>query len=609
MRLSPGDNLERYQIRGLLGWGGMAEVWEVRHRQLGTRHALKVLINPGDEQRVRLLREGEAQAGLSHPNLLPVSEILDVDGVLGLLMPLVEGPSLARLLEGHRPTHAQAFALIQAVCSGVQAAHAAGLVHRDLKPGNVLLDLSSGAVVPRVSDFGLVKGPDLGARLTGSLGVLGTPAYMSPEQLRRSRDVDARSDLWSLGVMLCELLTGALPFRADSIPALIEAHQQPPALGALSGELSGVLRALLQVDPRARLASCETLLRCLDALEPAPARDPLGADAPLAAIACGLQAPRPTASAVPTLHNLPSRRDGFIGREAELRSLRRAFASGARLVTVTGEGGVGKTRLAVEFSEAAASRWPDGVWLCDLAEARTEAALVQAVADALGLQGPLTSAALGEALAARGEVLLVLDTFEQVTHLASDTLGVWLEAAPSVSVLATSRQPLAVPDEVCLALDALAEIDALALFVQRMTSVRPDFVLTDQNQSQLIALVSELGGLPLTIELAAARARRLSPSRLLARLADRFTLLRSDASDRPPRQRSLHANLSWTWSLLTDAERDLLRRCAEHTDITAAALSSTEDALNALAEKHLLSRTGSRYRMSQNLSAFIRLPN
>jgi len=606
MKLIPGANVDRYQLRALLGWGGMAEVWEVQDRQTGARLALKVLLDPTREQRARLLREADVQTHLEHPNVLPALHVLEVDEVLGLVMPLVEGPTLSALLRSYRLTEGEAFALLRAICAGVGAAHAAGLVHRDLKPSNVLLDLSSGAVVPRVSDFGLVKSAQLHSSLTGSAGVLGTPSYMSPEQLRQSREVDARADLWSLGVMLYELLTGRLPFPADSLPALLDAHRHPPLLDGVSDPVAGVIQALLQVDLRARLPSCADLLSCLEAL--ASAEEPLRGGAARAALALRRdtsEAERPAAA-----HNLPAQRDAFVGRRQALEGLRRLLDEQPRLVTVTGAGGVGKTRLVLESGAAVAGRWPGGVWLCELSEARTAAALSAVMAGALGVALPVD---LGAALAARGRSLFILDNVEQVAEHAAVTLGRWLDAAPEACFLVTSRQPLGLPAERLLALAPMDAEDAIALFVERLRASQPDYAMTEDRRAEVAVLVAALEGLPLAIELAAMRSRRLSVSRLLARLSRRFDLLRGGARDRPERQRSLYASLAWSWALLSEDERSLLALCGDiDGDFGPEDLPGAPTALlSGLADKHLLQRVegagAPRYAASVSVRQFARL--
>ncbi len=144
MSLREGLVIDRYVVERPIGKGGTAEVWSVRHRTLGTRRALKVLFLRGADVHARLIEEGRAQARLSSDHIVPVLDVLDFEGAPALVMPLIEGPSLARLLEEHRPSEEEVAAIARALLDGVRAAHSAGLVHRDLKPSNVLLDLDVG---------------------------------------------------------------------------------------------------------------------------------------------------------------------------------------------------------------------------------------------------------------------------------------------------------------------------------------------------------------------------------------------------------------------------------------------------------------------------------
>jgi len=201
MELTPGRSVDRYTVLGPLGAGGTASVYLARHAALGTLHALKILTAPALAIRQRLLQEGRIQARLRHPNIVPVTEVVECAGCPGLVMEYVDGPTLARFLAQARPTPAQIDDLASALLAGVAAAHAVGLAHRDLKPSNILLAIEGARVIPRIADFGLAKlldaGPD-GDDLTGSGVAMGTPAYMAPEQIRDARAADARADIWAL---------------------------------------------------------------------------------------------------------------------------------------------------------------------------------------------------------------------------------------------------------------------------------------------------------------------------------------------------------------------------------------------------------------------------
>lgn len=193
MVLETGQTVERFTVEAKLGEGGMAAVYRVRHNTLGSYHALKLLKVANPDIKRRLVEEGRVQASLHHPNIVAVTDVLVVEGQPGLLMELVDGPTLEEWLWSNRPTLEQAEALFRGVVAGVGRAHRAGLVHRDLKPGNILLDLADGMVIPKVTDFGLAKilaDEDGGHSQTRSGVTLGTPQFMAPEQIRNAKTVD-----------------------------------------------------------------------------------------------------------------------------------------------------------------------------------------------------------------------------------------------------------------------------------------------------------------------------------------------------------------------------------------------------------------------------------
>lgn len=258
-------------------------------------------------------------------------------------------------------------------------------------------------------------------------------------------------------------------------------------------------------------------------------------------------------------YSLPAERDSFVGRQDALVDLASRFDAGARLVSVLGMGGTGKTRLALHFCWAWLGDFPGGVWFCDLSQARSLDGIVHAVAAALGVplgrDDPVVQ--LGNAIAGRGECLVVLDNFEQVSRHADATLGRWLDRANEARFLVTSREVLGVGGEEALALAPLQPSDAAHLFLRRAESARADFRLDAQDQAAILPLVKLLDGLPLAIELAAARVRVLSPSKLLARMSERFRLLASSGK-RHDRQATLRDTFDWSWELLQPPERAAL---------------------------------------------------
>lgn len=238
MQLRPGDRLERFVVDAVIGRGGMAVVYRVRHAELGSVHALKVLATRNPSLALRLVQEGRLQALLRHPNAVAVQDVLRVGDAPALLVEFVEGPSLADWLERARPTVAQIDGLARGILAGVDAAHRLGLVHRDLKPGNVLLQVTHTDVTPKVSDFGLAKALDGEAAFvrTQAGTPMGTPIYMAPEQTRDASTVDARADVFSLGALLYELLLGLHDGHTDLIAAMDGARLgQAPDLSFLAG--------------------------------------------------------------------------------------------------------------------------------------------------------------------------------------------------------------------------------------------------------------------------------------------------------------------------------------------------------------------------------------
>jgi predicted ATPase len=292
-----------------------------------------------------------------------------------------------------------------------------------------------------------------------------------------------------------------------------------------------------------------------------------------------------------------------VGREAELAQLRGLLEGGARLVSVLGIGGTGKTRLALHAARESLSDWPGGACSCDLSEARSLEGIAQAVARslevALGKEEPVEQ--LGHAIAGRGKCLVILDNFEQVSRHAEPTLGAWLERCSEATFLVTTREVLGLPGERSLLLPPLAVEEAAALFETRARQHGRE--LREEERAEVEELVSLLDRLPLAIELAAARVRIMTPAQLLEKMGDRFRLLTSGGR-RPGRQATLEAALDWSWDLLGDWERSALAQLSvfEGGFTLAAAdevldLSAWPDApwsmdvVQGLLEKSLLVRT------------------
>ena len=268
--LAVGQVVERYVVEARAGRGGMGTLYRVRHKQLGSVHALKVLHRTSGSVRQRLVLEGQAQSRLRHPNVVPVTDIVDVGGAPGLIMDFVDGPTLADYLGRKAPLPLeQVDILAQQIIRGVAAAHTAGIVHRDLKPANVLLAPTDEGYVAKVIDFGLAMRlhvePD-DPRLTCPETPIGTPAYMAPEQIHDATRADIRSDIFSLGAVLYELATGKQAFEGLDVVTIydrIRSGTYTPAdqaLPRLPAYMVATIARALQVDPAERFDNCQDLL-------------------------------------------------------------------------------------------------------------------------------------------------------------------------------------------------------------------------------------------------------------------------------------------------------------------------------------------------------------
>ncbi|WP_255509064.1 BTAD domain-containing putative transcriptional regulator [Micromonospora sp. A202] len=446
-----------------------------------------------------------------------------------------------------------------------------------------------------------------GPALADAVGAAGAPAQAARLDELRLAAIEDRVE--------ADLALGAQSALIAELRELVVAH---PLRERSRGQLMRALAALGR--PAEALAEFEDARHTL--------ADQLGVDpsAELAAVHLAVLRGEERAAAEQAL---PSQLTTFVGREEELKRVR-ALLGERRLVTLTGPGGAGKTRLAIE----AAGRVDGDVRFVELAGLADGSDVPQAVLSALGLRdaglrapaepGRQSTDRLVEALAER-RLLLVLDNCEHVIADVARLAARLLSACPALRVLATSREPLGLAGEALCPLSGLTlpppdastenadDYAAVSLFVQRAADVAPDFTVTPANVDVVLRICRTLDGLPLAIELAAARLRALPVAEVAARLDDRFRLLSMGSRAASPRHRTLRAVVEWSWDLLDDAERRLARRLtvfAGGATLEAAgrvsSLPAAEfvDALSGLADKSFVELTGGRYRMLETVRAF-----
>ncbi|QQC88993.1 AfsR/SARP family transcriptional regulator [Streptomyces alfalfae] len=428
---------------------------------------------------------------------------------------------------------------------------------------------------------------------------------------------------------LCDTHPLDEPLQALRLRALRDAGRAAEALAAYDG-VRRLLADRLGTDPGPELRALHEELLRGPGPPPDRAPEPPGT---------GRDPRRPGTTRGPRRPgNLRARLTSFVGREADIDALRGDLAR-ARLVTLLGPGGAGKTRLSQEAAEVVAENLPDGVWLAELAPVEDPADVPETLLTALGARETVLRGAGAEEMRALSErhgedpvvrlvehcagrrMLIILDNCEHVVESAARLADELLARCPDLRILATSREPLGVPGESLRPVEPLPEPVALRLLAERGAAASPGFTVDDDPEAAA-EICRRLDGLPLAIELAAARLRLLTPRQIADRLDDRFRLLTSGARTVLPRQQTLRAVVDWSWGLLDAAERTVLRRlsvfaggcdlpAAEAVCATADGAYDVADVLGSLVDRSLvvaapspLSDAGMRYRLLETVAEY-----
>ncbi len=573
----------RYEVRSLLGTGTFGEVYLAQDPLLGREVAIKVprLTGVRGNNVDDFLREARLVANIRHSALVEVFDVGHEQGRCFIVMEYIKGQSLRDVLAANRLDISSASQMLAQVAEAVHAAHTVGLIHRDLKPANILIDPAGR---PHVTDFGLAMGEDEQRRKAWQ--VSGTPAYMAPEQVRgESHRMDGRADIWSLGVILYEIITGRRPFGGSTVDDLfdeiIHREPRPPRQidDRLPAELERICLKCLAKRVRDRYTTCRDLAQDLQHFSDSPLA---GSKIAGALRLSSVEIPAPVTpsrmdyapSAVQDASRLPKASNRFVGRQPELDDLVAAFqADGARIVTLLGPGGIGKTRLASEAALALAPSFSGGAWWVDISAASTSTAVAEAVLRAFGVpvpQGQTPESCVAHLLEFRHPLLLVLDNFEQAVDVAHDTVGHWRAQAPHVRFLVTSRaslglsgerhyelDPLPVPRDAGISVEDSEKFASVQLFCERAAESFRRFELSSDNVAAVAEICARLDGIPLAVELAAARVGILKPEQIVRKLDQKFQLLRSSRRDVVQRQQTLLGTIEWSYDLLTPSERRL----------------------------------------------------
>ncbi len=588
MRDHVGQQLGNYRVLRLLGRGGFAEVYLGQHIYLNSFAALKVLHTMlSSEEQEAFVKEAQTLVRLQHPHIVRLLDFTVQASTPFLVMDYAPNGTLRqRHPVGSRLLLDTVTSYVRQVASALHYAHGQHLIHRDIKPENILVGSQDDLLL---SDFGLAFfAPRTSTYSTQAttLQIAGTPLYLAPEQLQ-GRPLPT-SDQYALAVLVYEWLCGRPPFSGTLIEVATQHLSMPPPplrehVPDLPHAAEEVVMQALAKEPGQRFTDVEEFARALEWAYLDASRQLSFPGNPVHKIVSSpsdyVQQATPGSISKPEpIWKIPTVLTSVIGREQDVTTVCTLLKSaGVRLVTLLGTGGIGKTRLSLQVAVEMRKHFVDGVCFVPLAPVSDPELIMPTIAQELGIQAASALPIFEQVkdFLRRKHIFLLLDNFEQVVT-AAPMVEELLTACPQLTILVTSRvvlhvrgehefpvSPLALPDLTQpLEGETFAQIASAALFVQRARSILPTFQLTTANAQAVAEICVRLDGLPLAIELAAARIKLLPPQALLARLSHSFELLTGGIRTLLPHQQTLRSTLKWSYDLLDASEQRLFRRLA-----------------------------------------------
>lgn len=589
---------ERYRIDRVIGHGGMGDIYLatdlIEQRDVAIKRLKRELIQSDHGVVERFQREGDIQQRLTHPSTVQVYETLSENDDHFIVMEYVNGGTLSSLLKrqnSRRLPLDQVLEIGWHLSEALSEAHRKGIVHRDLKPANILM--TSGGK-PRLTDFGAARLDDA-HRLTVTGMVIGTYAYMSPEACR-GEQVDGRSDVWSFGVMLFELLAGKRPFGQDNPMQLMLAIMREPPID------------LQRLNPEVPDSLADLIYRML-------AKDVNRRIPSMAIVSAELQhminggVDNTDQTSIHTQFIMPGEILGsrepslpefgpLTGRVDELHKLSQMMMDPTqRLITLQGAGGIGKTHLATEASREVSEHFEDGAFFVDLTDIKDPENITASIAAAVkfqffGNESPIQQ--LSNYFSNKN-LLLLIDNFEHVIA-GADLITTLLKDSPEMQILLTSRERANLRDEQTVTLYGLPEDQAYELFIQTARRLRSDYSPSQEGQDAIKQICEMVDGSPLAIELAAGWVNMLTPAEIVEEMAEGMDFLESNLRDVPERHRSIRAISENSWKLLNDSERNALRclsvfRGGFRREAVRKVVGASLLTLNSLIDKSLLRRS------------------